>query len=261
MDLKVIVNALLILVLLHLLLRNFNLNKVFYIFGGNRINGISENFINNISQDENNNVDYSINNMNNSDKSLEFLLDYSESENSKNKEDKKEHFNNCYLELTDYVDKCSASKVKPGNYYLEDENTANFKSNVLNINKFYQIENGIPGSYDGLDSANLSNLFNKQSTLNKVEAQKCFPDRRVHNNTEICKPDNWNYKNEFAMNGGNIFGNVVGFDSLNTGFAMYNDQNLTVTNNCLTKEDCSRKPDDIRMGLGYPNEKQRELLA
>lgn len=258
MDLKVIINALLILVLLHLLLRNFNLNKIFYIFGGNRINGISENFINNINSDTNNNIDYNINNMNNSDKSLEFLLNYSGTENA---EDKKEHFNNCYQELTDYVDKCSVSNVKPGNYYLEDENTANFRSNVLNINKFYKIDHGVPGSYDGLDSSNLSDLFNKQTTLNKIEEQKCFPDRRVRGNTETCKPDNWNYKNEFMMNGGNIFGNVVGFDSLNSGFAMYNDQNLMVTNDCLTKEDCARKPDDIRMGLGYPNEKQRELLA
>ena len=218
MDIKVLVNALLIIILLHLLIKNFNFNKTLTIFQKNKEYFDIDN-LDNLDNDEEN--------------SLNFLLNTDNDDNSFN-------------ELRDYVQKCEEPKVKAGNFYVEDENTVNFTSNVLNVNKFYNKEyDKLPGSYDGLDGSQLSNI-----DMSKIQNQSCFANKGVTN----TKNDNWNYKNDLVMNGGNLLNNIVGFDTLDNAYASYgsNDNNLS-----YPKQNCNIKPDDIRMGLGYPNESER----
>ncbi len=241
MNIKVFVNIILVIMVLHLILKNINFNKIFH-FGFNT----NENFQTN---------EY--------DKTMEYLLDVhppsslfsSQSDNKKNNYNDNGNNTGCYKELVDYVNKCddkNSNNVKAGNFYVEDDNSANFMSNVLNINKFYDIKQ--PRSYDGLNSEQLSNMNEKYNPefLSKVEDQTCFP-KRNQDNTISNKPDNWNYKNELPMNGGSVVGNVVGYDSLNTGYTMFDQNQKIVNTECSVGEDCNREPDDIRFGLGYPN--------
>ena len=59
------------------------------------------------------------------------------------------------------------------------------------------------------------------------------------------------------MNGGSVVGNVVGYDTLNEGFSMYNEGAQVMNLNCEDKMNCNQAPDDIRFGLGYPNAEYR----
>lgn len=229
---KILINAILIIILLHLIIKNIELHKTFNLFG------VKESFAN-------------------EDDSLNFLQDISDDFSIENFD------NNCssksFLELVDYVNKCDDKNViRPGNYYATDENTSNFKSNVLNVNKFYNRNEQIPGSYEGLEGEQLQNL--SKTTLNDVKDQTCFPMRNKKQNLESVQPDNWNYKNELPMNGGNILKNVSGFDNLNTGYASYNQNTTTSNPDCGTYRGayCGRQADDIRFGLGYPNKEYRE---
>jgi len=258
MDLKFLINTILIILLLHLLLKNLNFEKVINIIP----NIIKEHLTKNIS-----------NLSNDHEKTMNFLLDIEEEEQKKLdniSSDNEEKFtmctkdNQCYDELVDYVNNCTEN-VKAGNYYVEDENSANFMSNVLNVHKFYD-KNDIPGSYANLTNDQLTSLNNNEkydpNFLNNIENQEPYPKRNLHtndyqDNTESFKPDNWNYKNELPMNGGNVVGNVVGFDTLNDGYATFYDKSKIVTNECNNNIDCNLQHDDIRFGLGNPNRENR----
>jgi len=251
MDLKVLVNVILIILVLHLILKNIDFDKTFYV-GGTKV---KESF----KLNEPCNIkDYA----NEHKKTMEYLLDIPPPSTVNND-------TNCYKELVDYVDKCDTKtdNVKAGNYYVEDDNSANFMSNVLNINKFYDINNKVPGNYDGLDGSQLDkkDIHEKYSPqfLNKIEDQTCFPKRNLEpsekDNTIPVKPDNWNYRNELPMNGGSVVGSVVGYDSLNSGFTMFDQNEKLINTRCSVGENCSREPDDIRFGLGYPNKEYKEI--
>jgi len=158
--------------------------------------------------------------------------------------------NKCYRELIDYVDKCNNNQIKPGNYYVDNENSSNFMSNVLNVNKFYDINKDEPKPI--CESENLS-------TLNiNIEDQTCFPKRNLSDQPNMMMPDNWNYKNELPMNGGILLGNIVGYDSLNTGYAVYDKENI-INKKCENLVNCNVQSDDIRFRLGYPNQEYREI--
>lgn len=159
--------------------------------------------------------------------------------------------NKCFQELIDYVDKCKKSNVKPNNYWVNDENSANFMSNVLNTHKFYDID--LSTNDKCTDTGTNTSTYN----MNKIEDQTCFP-KRTGDNLEPFMPDNWNYKNELPMNGGTIVGNVVGFDSLNTGYSTFGTENI-VNLDCQNRVDCNLPSDDIRFGLGYPNKEYRDI--
>jgi hypothetical protein len=228
MDLKFIINTFLIILLLHLLLKNIGVNRVINIVPQHLRESFGKNTV-----------------LTDHQKSLDFLLNIEENTLDHTKiesaciEDTKPT-----NELIDYVNSCAPESVKAGNYYVEDENSVNFMSNVLNVNKFYD-RYDVPGNYANLTDTDLSSIHN-------IKKQESFP-KQVSNN----KPDNWNYKNELPMNGGNILGNIVGFDTLNDGYAMFNDKGKLFTEKCNNNMDCSVKQDDIRFGLGYPNAENR----
>ena len=169
--------------------------------------------------------------------------------------------------INDNVDKCipqypsaqpTGAPTGPfplaGNYYVNDENSANFQSNAINVSKFYTINENASEEqcrkYDGLTENDLSQISNQQ----------CFP-RRDENKTFLKEPlpTNWTYKNELPMNGGEIIKNVVGFDSLNDGYSYFQDKNQSCGEGMCSDADlnCNYPLDDIRFGLGFPNEEIR----
>lgn len=234
MDLKFIINTFLIILLLHLLLKNIGVNRVINIVPQHLRESFGKNTV-----------------LTDHKKSLDFLLNIEENTLDYPKiVDNKEGFESACIEdtnpnneLIDYVNSCAPESVKAGNYYVEDENSVNFMSNVLNVNKFYD-RYDVPGNYANLTDTDLSSIHN-------IKKQESFP-KQVSD-----KPDNWNYKNELPMNGGNILGNIVGFDTLNDGYAMFNDKGKQFTEKCNNNMDCSVQQDDIRFGLGYKNAENR----
>ena len=248
MNMKVIINALLIILVIHLLTRNISYKKIFS-------NGITTETLN------------TTHNMMGNNKSINFLIDKDVdlSENFETKCVEKKEVNKSYQNLVDYVNKCDDHQVKPGNYYVTDENTSNFTSNVLNVNKFY--DKNLIGDYDGLSQLTPSDYVEPPLTkeqevgvIDQVGNQTCFPNRNINDNTEIIKPDNWKYKDEVPMNGGEFMKDLVGFDNLESAYANYGDiYNKSCDPSLETSySNCYAKPDDLRMGLGNPNREYRE---
>lgn len=242
MNFKILINAVLVILLLHLLIQNITYKKVI------SWSGPSERFNGNYLEDSSEH-----------NETLQFLLD-----TPMYKSSPEQKATSCYDELENYVSKCEnePNQVKAGNFYVEDENSSNFMSNVLNTHKFYDRNTENNNPYDGLDLNQLIEKKYDPSTLEKVKNQQCYPPRNLHDNKplyppNVAKPDNWNYKNELPMNGGTVVGNVVGFDTLNDGYSIYNTEQTIVDPHCQEKMNCNREPDDIRFGLGYPNAKER----
>ncbi len=248
MNFKVIINILLVILVLHLLIKNFNYRK--------RISLVKYEKFEDKKEEEKGEK-----------KSLEFLTDLEEMDfEEKFTNPKKLNFASLYTdskpykELVDYVNKCSPGRVAPGNYYVTDENNANFTSNVLNVHKFYDY-NPI-GEYDGQSELSPTTYVEQpvSNQLDKVSKQTCFNDRNTHDNTEIFKPDNWSYKDDVVMNGSAFMENgLVGFDSLESAYGSYGNNDSAPTVDTNTNKDCDIKQDDVRFGLGYPNKEYREV--
>ena len=116
-------------------------------------------------------------------------------------------------------------KVEASNTYVNDNNVPNFESNVADISKFYKV------NYDNLDENELKST--SIESLNKINNSKPVSKTEKDCNTDIygrdskVMPDNWSYKNEMPMNGGTMNG-IIGFDSLESQFAMYNPNKLNL---------------------------------
>lgn len=282
MNHKVLINTFLLIILLHLILKTIDYNITFSPFG--KIVP-SMNFKENYGNAP---MKYMVQNQNNNlptyQESMDFLLDTDEDpaeldeinyvdnqhQQQKNKQvtEQFQTQNNHFKKLLTYVNGCPKDSVKAGNYYITDENSSNFRSNVMNVQKFYNTDtNGL--SYDGLTNEQLTerlnmNKLNNQKNFNKIKNQSCFPERNKpiltgKDNTMIDKPDNWNYKNDFVMNGGQFVGNVVGYNDLTNGYATFNQRDPTMVDN-FKNMNCQQQPDDIRMGLGLPNASERATL-
>ena len=135
---------------------------------------------------------------------------------------------------------CEEPMVVASNKYIDDKNDANFQSNVLNTNKFYQKNNDNPSD----------------------EVENSKEDENMNSFTEISEysnqPVSWNYKEELVMNGGELIDGITGYDNLV-------DQYFMVETPKKTNEDCNPPTrgalnnDDIRMGLGKINENRRSI--
>lgn len=173
--------------------------------------------------------------------------------------------------------------IQGSNYYTHDNNTPNFKSNIVETPRYYTYneEGSSRGGpyYEHFSNEKKeqvqNNEENKENKENKkevsdnsaVSSMKTDENKTVENfgtegfgvagggNWGLNDEDSWQYKNELAMNGGNlgIRGmNVYGSQSLNTAFAPIGMTN-TVLSGCDPYES-SNKKDDIRFGMGLPNE-------
>jgi hypothetical protein len=124
------------------------------------------------------------------------------------------------------------SKVKSHNAYYDNNNDANFQSNVLNINRFYQ--------KNSQDEPLILNNDNKQKGLS-------FKNDKYDN-----QPKNWKYNNDFVMNGAKFYNNVYGYDTLTNYYNPYSCY-VIKDNKCYPTQTGKTKDDDLRMGLGTTN--------
>lgn len=149
-------------------------------------------------------------------------------------------------------------QVKPDNYFSvgPEANVANFGSNVMDINKFYSNSFGdieFKTPYNGGAQAGSGQISAKQQLggFNSV-------DKKTGNGVGTYKPDMWQYKEELVMNGGNLFGEVSGFDGMNDGLATF-DGSAVVGMQCAgdNMNNCKLGNDDLRMGMGILGRNQR----
>ena len=125
--------------------------------------------------------------------------------------------------------------IKEGNYYTTDYNTPNFDSNIMDTPSYYK-ENA-PSTMEQFVS--VDNLTTPQ--------KPCYYDTKSDQVAET----QWNYADEKTMNGGKLFNNVTGFDTLPTDYAVYDT--LGKYGCDMQTLDHSLDKDDIRMGMGIPN--------
>jgi len=147
--------------------------------------------------------------------------------------------------------------VKPGNFFGLADNSANFGSNVMDINKFYSNNFGdmeFRTPYTG--NAGARQLSAKQM----LDGGAPSVDTKTGNGTATYKPDMWQYKSEVVMNGGDLFNGVSGYDGMaDDGLALFNSGTPVVGAACSGGDmsAASLDNDDLRMGLGVPGREQR----
>ena len=211
MNFKVIIHALILIFIIHIIIINLD----YEIDIGKKI----EKFDNSKQKKTEN-------------KSLDFLLE--------NKDDNE--FINRMKEMSNSVEKKENlpdnKEIIPSNGYLNNENHPNFEANVEDVSKFYKIQN----NYDNLDQNELQTTsledLKKKSENIITDIQKINPEGRVSED----KPNVWEYKNEFAMNGGSMNG-IIGFDGLESQYAGFGS-NLNLEENKQNFENIPH--DDLR---------------
>jgi len=129
------------------------------------------------------------------------------------------HKKECVPIKTNVISKCIPSKVVGSNTFVNNENDSNFQSNVLDKTTFYK--------------------KNKPEDTNTQQQQQ-------QQNTHIPESSNqWNYKNEFVMNGGELMNGVTGINNdLNSFYNLNNNE--TNFNNCFPFTKNSILDDDMR---------------
>ncbi len=236
----VIINALIIIFVLHFIINSINFNQIL----GNPKKMI-ENFL--TSPLENTSphkglveLDRALENKNiNLSDSIKFLTEDSQTEQNEKDEDFKKKLLS-FIKKNDETDKTQAIKsfeeknvlpVVPSNSYTSNENVPNFESNVLNVQRFYKRDiNG--DSLDNLDEKELKKASERYSNeVNDGRVLKETPIPNLGNDVNDSRdnygristknPPVWQYKDELPMNGGNM-GGIVGFNSLESQFEIYN---------------------------------------
>ena len=237
MDIKIIINSLIILFILHIIILNINYH---YTIGRKKT---IEDFTESKSSD--NTMNFLMNNSNGSnggdgnksnDEFKQKLLKYMQQ--------------NEIVKETDMENK-NIHKVNAANSYLSDNNDPNFESNVADISKFYKL-NYDNLNEDQLKSTSIEKLIKddkiKENTIDQIKN----PDNVKHNGRDsVVNPDNWAYKDEIPMNGGQMNG-IIGFDSLESQFAIYNPNKLNLQNSSENKFN-NIPHDDLRKPIVYEN--------
>ena len=231
MELKILINALLIIIIIYLLLDSVSVKYTF---------GMDKDIINKKQEDFNNSLKIESSNQ-------------SETPSSSNIDELYAYMDNKYDPLsTDAI--TYNDEVKPDNYYLSDNNTSNFNSNVTNTSTFYNMNlDGLTS--DKLQQTNYKLIDNTKESENRlVDKQSQYSsylDNNINNEQTVYKPDVWKYKNELPMNGGS-FNGLSGFDSLGGGYAIYNKNDLSIEK-CNSEVEC-KKVDDLRNGMMERNQ-------
>jgi hypothetical protein len=219
-ELKVIFNAFLVIMIFYLLLEFFNKNR-------------------------NNN-----NNTLNNNNSLPTESQPKKLRKNKNKMKSKNNKPSETIELKEDEVKIvenfetNTGDIVPANEFTTNLNTPNFTSNVEDLRKFYNYN-----QYDGLEKLPeknfdpMSGYIKSNQIIDEVSKQPSYLSDG--SNGKTMTTDFWQYKDEMPMCGGNMSG-IVGFDTLDTGFAIYDENNMKIRK-------ISDK-DDLRMGLGVPQQ-------
>jgi hypothetical protein len=257
----ILLNAVIIIFILHIIIQNYSGH---FVIG--KPKSQTEHFGRQLGvpdKDEMNKYDYQ--------KTLQFLED--DSDDTKVKENKDDDFKkklisfiespvqNKNIQEKHFEDK-NMYPVLPFNSYTGNENVPNFESNVLNIQKFYNIQpdDSSPLSnqpnFDNLDESKLVRTTNENFSNqrpNTVIKNTPIPnlsndvnDKSSYGRIATENPPTWNYKDELPMNGG-VMGNIIGFDSLESQFSLYspgvlNMQEANSPNFRVIPHDDLRKP-------------------
>jgi hypothetical protein len=143
---------------------------------------------------------------------------------------------------------CQEPGVVASNKFIDDKNDSNFKSDVLNVNRFYK--KNIIESLDypkGKKNPGSEEKVNEFKEINKYSNQA----------------DTWSYKDELVMNGGELLNGITGYDNLIDQYSTYGQESLL--DGCSGKDSCvpsnqgATTNDDLRMGLGVINKEQRSV--
>lgn len=125
----------------------------------------------------------------------------------------------------------NVNPLEASDRYTNDYVSANFKSNVLDIRKYFKINADKPTVHRDLDLEYSDNYIND-----------CFDKRNSNNHV-------WKYKDSPVMNGGNFFDNVYANNPMNEYYASIDQQD-----NLLSYDGAKNKyTDDIRSGMGIPS--------
>lgn len=209
MNFQIIIHAVIIIFILHVILINLDFN----------IN-IGKNIENFSSKDV----------IKSKDNSLNFLLSTDDSKDDDIFQKKMNNYINNLNNMSNEkkteteFQKKNEYPVQPSNTALNNENTPNFESDVTDTFTYYKINNNYDNmSENELKATSIDNLDNKKDLFK--EANNKIVDIDVKSNVvrqSNVNPDNWTYKNEVPMNGGNM-GSIIGFDGLESQFANFSD--------------------------------------
>lgn len=213
MNFRILINALLIIIGLHILLNQVEHHVDI---------GVPSNYSNEYFAESPQNKSLKFLTSNNSneldseDNFKQQLMNFVKKSNS-NIQDKATDFNN------------NSSNVMPGNYYGGEQSNPNFNSNVANLSKFYTT------SFDNLTQNELIKSQYNTSQNNRKEQEILEIDGQSKQTSytedgainKVFKPDTWKYKDELPMNGGSMNG-IVGFDTLDSQFAVYDKNSLVI---------------------------------
>jgi hypothetical protein len=233
MDIRIIINSILIIFILHIIILNINYS---YTYGKKNNN---ENF--------KNSTEYS--------KDLDFLKNDINNDDTENDNFKKKLLK--YIQEDEIVkenkfESKNIIDIKASNTYLNSNNVPNFESNVADTSKFY-INNYDNLNEDQLKATSIEDLNKlKDKNIVTVDVQSNSPcNIKTYGRESTATPDNWNYKDELPMNGGTMNG-IVGFDNLESQFAIYNPNKLNLQS--VNNDKFNNIPhDDLRKPIIYEN--------
>jgi hypothetical protein len=220
MNIKIIINSLIIIFILHIIILNINYSMV-----------IGKEKFDNSKED-----------------SMNFLKD---TDSNKSDEDFRKKMAK-YIQQPEPVKETifenkNLNKVEASNTFLSNNNEPNFESNVADISKFYKI------NYDNLDESELKSTSIEK--LNNIAmattATTATTVDEPNTRKPTVNPDNWEYKNELPMNGGKMNG-IIGFDSLESQFATYNPNKLNLQTSDTNNFD-NIPHNDLRKPIVYEN--------
>jgi len=148
-------------------------------------------------------------------------------------------------------------QTNPYNFYVNNYNTPNFDTNVLDLRKFYAYDlppdspeksKKIPEyPFDSTDP-NPKYLTNEMIELDKKYDRPWLYQEGVPLKSGLeYESDYWVYKNEIPMNGGKI-GSWVGYENMGSSFSQFYAKDTADI--VIEQEAYLKKDDDLRNGMG-----------
>jgi hypothetical protein len=242
MDIRIIINALIIIFILHIIILNIN----YTVDIGNK--RLKENFDNIYRrEDDEKKTD--------KEDSMSFLKDT----NAATDEDFKKKLMKYIEEPKEYkkteFEEKNLNNIEASNAYVSNDNVPNFESNVADISKFFKI------NYDNLDEKDLkatsidtlkSVTVENNGDVKNINVEIDSKEKNVHYGRDSqVNPDTWSYNGELPMNGGTMNG-IFGFDSLESQFATFNPNKLNIQNSDSNNFK-NVAHDDLRKPIVYEN--------
>ena len=258
MSFHIILNALIILFVLHIFLSNI---QIHHIIGTPKSS--TEHFGRQLGVPDKDS-EFQKSKQTDYEKTIKFLQETPESTSDKEDDFKKRllsfiHKPESSSFAEQQFEEKNAYPVKPSNSFTSNANVPNFESNVLNVQKFYNrnIE------FDNLGENELQQSIEKYTnevdkdgaitkstpipnlTKDSNDSQSSFGRISTEN------PPTWSYKSELPMNGGEM-GGIVGFDSLESQYSLY--QSGTMNMQSADSNNYKVLPhDDLRKPIVYEN--------